>query len=93
MKYAYFPGCSAESKARDMHQSTLAVAAALGVELVEPHGWTCCGATAGHQTDRVLAAARAAGLPIPRFLTASPEGPAHRAGRTPDETSHISVSI
>ena len=56
MKYAYYPGCSAESTARDMHQSTLAVAGALGIELVEPKGWTCCGATAGHQTDRVLAA-------------------------------------
>lgn len=57
MKYAYFPGCSAESTARDMHQSTLAVAQSLGIQLVEPKGWTCCGATAGHQTDRVLAAA------------------------------------
>ena len=57
MKYAYYPGCSAESTARDMHQSTLAVAAALGIEMIEPKGWTCCGATAGHQTDRVLAAA------------------------------------
>jgi heterodisulfide reductase subunit B len=60
MNYAYFPGCSAESTARDMHQSTLAVAEALGIELIEPKGWTCCGATAGHQTDRVLAAALAA---------------------------------
>ncbi|MDO8303310.1 MAG: CoB--CoM heterodisulfide reductase iron-sulfur subunit B family protein [Sedimentisphaerales bacterium] len=57
MRYAYFPGCSAESTARDMHQSTLAVAHALGIELLEPKGWTCCGATAGHQTDRMLAAA------------------------------------
>jgi heterodisulfide reductase subunit B2 len=57
MKYAYYPGCSAESTARDMHQSTLAVAAALGIEMIEPKGWTCCGATAGHQTDRILAAA------------------------------------
>jgi heterodisulfide reductase subunit B2 len=57
MRYAYFPGCSAESTARDMHQSTLAVAAALGIEMIEPKGWTCCGATAGHQTDSVLAAA------------------------------------
>jgi heterodisulfide reductase subunit B len=57
MKYAYFPGCSAESTARDMHQSTLAVAEKLGMELVEPEGWTCCGATAGHQTDRALAVA------------------------------------
>lgn len=55
MKYAYYPGCSAESTARDMHQSVLAVAGALGIELAEPEGWTCCGATAGHQTDRLLA--------------------------------------
>ena len=55
MKYAYYPGCSAESTARDMHQSTLAVARALGIDLLEPKGWTCCGATAGHQTDRLLA--------------------------------------
>ena len=54
MKLAYFPGCSAESTARDMHMSSLAVAKALGIELVEPEGWSCCGATAGHQTDRVL---------------------------------------
>jgi heterodisulfide reductase subunit B len=39
-----------------MHQSTLAVAGALGIEMIEPEGWTCCGATAGHQTDRILAA-------------------------------------
>jgi heterodisulfide reductase subunit B2 len=55
MRYAYFPGCSAESTAREMHQSTLAVSRALGIDLVEPPGWTCCGATAGHQTDRLLA--------------------------------------
>jgi len=40
-----------------MHQSTLAVAQSLGIQLAEPKGWTCCGATAGHQTDRVLAVA------------------------------------
>jgi len=56
MRYAYYPGCSAESTARDMHQSTLAVAGALEIEMIEPKGWTCCGATAGHQTDRILAA-------------------------------------
>lgn len=56
MKYAYFPGCSAESTARDLHQSSLAVAGALGIEMLEPQGWTCCGATAGHQTDPILAA-------------------------------------
>ncbi len=55
MKYAYYPGCSAHSTARDMHESAVAVAGALGINLVEPAGWTCCGATAAHQTDRVLA--------------------------------------
>jgi heterodisulfide reductase subunit B len=38
-----------------MHQSTLVVARALGIELQEAQGWTCCGATAGHQTNRLLA--------------------------------------
>jgi len=56
MKYAYYPGCSAHSTARDMHESAIAVAGALGIDLVELEGWTCCGATAAHQTDRVLAA-------------------------------------
>ena len=55
MRYAYYPGCSAESTARDMNQSTLAVARALGIDFQEPKVWTCCGATAGHQTDRLLA--------------------------------------
>ena len=45
MKYAYYPGCSAHSTARDMHESSVAVAEALGIDLVEPAGWTCCGAT------------------------------------------------
>jgi heterodisulfide reductase subunit B len=60
MKYAYYPGCSAHSTARDMHESCLAVAEALGIELKEIEGWTCCGATSAHQTDRVLADALAA---------------------------------
>ena len=54
MRYAYYPGCSSESTARDMNQSTQAVARALGIDFEEPKGWTCCGATAGHQTDRLL---------------------------------------
>jgi heterodisulfide reductase subunit B len=43
-----------------MHESSLAVAAALGIELAEIKGWTCCGASAAHQTDRALAASLAA---------------------------------
>jgi heterodisulfide reductase subunit B len=70
MKHGYFPGCSAESTARDMHESTLAVAEALGIELIEPKGWTCCGATAGHQTDRFLSVA----LPAASLAKVKDEG-------------------
>jgi heterodisulfide reductase subunit B len=38
-----------------MHESSLAVARVLGIELQEIKGWTCCGATAAHETDYNLA--------------------------------------
>jgi heterodisulfide reductase subunit B len=38
-----------------MHESCLAVAKTLGIELNEMKDWTCCGASAAHQTDRKLA--------------------------------------
>jgi heterodisulfide reductase subunit B len=60
MRYAYYPGCSSESSARDQHSSSLAVARALGMDFVEIKGWSCCGSTPGHQTDRVLAASLSA---------------------------------
>jgi len=56
MEYAYYPGCAADSTARDQHSSSLAVAGALGIGLTEIKGWSCCGATPAHQTDRILAA-------------------------------------
>jgi len=55
MKYVYYPGCSAESTARDQYKSTLAVSRALGLELIEPEGWTCCGSTPAHQVNHDLA--------------------------------------
>ena len=70
MRYSYFPGCSAESTARDMHVSTIAVSKALGIELVEPKGWSCCGATAGHQTDHFLSVA----LPAASLAKAKDDG-------------------
>jgi heterodisulfide reductase subunit B len=66
MKYAYYPGCSAHSTARDMHESCVAVAKYLDIELKEIDGWTCCGATSAHQTDRILAAT----LPVANLLRA-----------------------
>ncbi len=70
MKYAYYPGCSAHSTARDMHESAIAVARLLGIELIELKGWTCCGASAAHQTDRVMAAA----LPAANLLLSKEMG-------------------
>lgn len=57
MKYAYYPGCSAESTAQDHHASILEVAKALGIHMVEPKGWTCCGSTPAHHTSRLLSIA------------------------------------
>jgi heterodisulfide reductase subunit B len=53
-----------------MHESAVAVSRALGIELVEIDGWSCCGATAAHQTDRVLAAS----LPASNLLLAKQMG-------------------
>jgi len=70
MKYAYYPGCSAHSTARDMHESSLTVAHKLGINFIEPKGWTCCGASAAHQTDKMLSIA----LPAANLSTAQKMG-------------------
>jgi len=57
MQYAYFPGCSLESVAREYDRATRAVMAALAVTLAEIPGWTCCGASAAIATDPLLALA------------------------------------
>lgn len=57
MSYAFYPGCSLEGTARDFHRSTLAVARTLGVGLPEIPDWTCCGSSAAHQSDPLLALA------------------------------------
>jgi heterodisulfide reductase subunit B2 len=70
MKYAYYPGCSAESTARDQYMSVAEVARALGIELVEPKGWTCCGSTPAHHTGKLLSVA----LPAANLLMAKKMG-------------------
>jgi len=54
-KIAYYPGCSLHSSAGEYHHTIEAVAEKLDLELVEPPGWICCGSSAAHSTDRVLA--------------------------------------
>jgi heterodisulfide reductase subunit B len=53
--YSYYPGCSLEKMAASYHNSTLACAQALGVELKELEDWNCCGATAYFHIDEILA--------------------------------------
>jgi len=48
---AYYPGCSLHSTATEFNVSTQAVCEALGMTLIEPKGWVCCGSSAAHRTD------------------------------------------
>lgn len=60
MKVNYYPGCSLKSTGRAYDESTRAVCAALGVELVELPDWACCGSSAASKTDRLLSLALSA---------------------------------
>lgn len=44
MKYAYYPGCSLLSGAKEYDSSLRAVFARLGIELEDLQDWNCCGA-------------------------------------------------
>lgn len=47
----YYPGCSLHSTATEFDHSTRAVCEALGLKLIEPSGWVCCGSSAAHRCD------------------------------------------
>ena len=70
MKYAYFPGCSLDSSAKEYNMSTKAVAKALGIELVEIEDWNCCGALEVGALDHVASVA----LPARNLAVAEKEG-------------------
>ncbi|OIJ18679.1 heterodisulfide reductase subunit B [Anaerobacillus alkalidiazotrophicus] len=55
MRYGFFPGCTLESAAGELMISTKKVANALGIELIELEGWTCCGASHIQDVDDFLA--------------------------------------
>jgi heterodisulfide reductase subunit B2 len=55
--YAFYPGCSLESTARDYGLSTMAVSKALEIELREIEDWICCGSTPAHQSNPLLSLA------------------------------------
>jgi len=57
MKLGYFPGCSLQGSAGEFDESLQAIAPALGLELIEIPDWSCCGASAAHNLNRLLALA------------------------------------
>ena len=55
--FAYYPGCSLHSTAREYDLSARAVCATLGIQLAELDGWNCCGASFGQDEGELLALA------------------------------------
>ena len=55
VQVSYYPGCALHGTALEYDDSTRAVTRMLGVELLELPDWNCCGASAAHITDEVLA--------------------------------------
>jgi heterodisulfide reductase subunit B len=53
-RLAYYPGCTLKTNARNFEVSTLATAGALGMELVEPGRWNCCGTVHALAKDDVM---------------------------------------
>ncbi len=51
-RYSYYPGCSLSSSAVEYDRSCRSVCEALGIKLVEPEDWNCCGASSAHALDR-----------------------------------------
>ncbi len=70
MRYAYFPGCSLHSTAKEYDESTRAVCRELGIELEEIPDWNCCGATSAHAVNRELSLA----LPLRNLAKAEAMG-------------------
>jgi len=57
MKYAYYPGCSLHSTAKEYDKSLCAVCEKVGIELEEVKNWICCGSSWAHPTSKLLSLA------------------------------------
>jgi heterodisulfide reductase subunit B len=67
---SYYPGCSLHATGIEFHMSTKAIAEKLGLNLVEPDGWKCCGTSPAHNTDHY----RAVKLPMETLAIADEMG-------------------
>lgn len=57
MKYAYYPGCSLHSTAKEYDRSLHTVCEKVGIELKEVKDWICCGSSWAHTTSKLLSLA------------------------------------
>ena len=57
MNYAYYPGCSLHSIAKEYDASLRAVCEKTDIDLTEVRNWVCCGSSAVHVAPRRLAMA------------------------------------
>jgi succinate dehydrogenase / fumarate reductase, cytochrome b subunit len=73
LKYALYPGCAAKGATPELYQSTMAIIGRLGIEVVELHAASCCGAGVISEADpdvalalnaRTFAQAEALGLDV-----------------------------
>jgi heterodisulfide reductase subunit B len=54
MKCLYYPGCSQKASSISYERSFLAIAKALGVEIIELEDWNCCGTTVTISVNEIL---------------------------------------
>jgi len=54
VRYRYFPGCTLKGQAKNMEDTTLLSAKALGIELEELPDWQCCGAVYPLYEDELI---------------------------------------
>jgi len=57
MKYAYYPGCTLDTAAREYDVSARAVFRELGAELTDIPDWNCCGSSPAESVDYLLSMA------------------------------------
>jgi heterodisulfide reductase subunit B2 len=70
VEIGYYPGCALHGSSNDYAASVRACLAALGVGLRELDDWICCGATAAHSLNHLLALA----LPARNLAIAERDG-------------------
>lgn len=54
MGISYYPGCTLKTKAKNLEDSALATARALGIEMTELPRWNCCGAVFSLADDDLI---------------------------------------